>query len=66
MSSWRVRTKAKTKAPAPHLERHPYPHRGYFLGFVGARDVKAAEAVATRAYALTEYQPSRLVVRERV
>ena len=41
-------------------------NRGVFLGFVEAPDQKAAELMAAKAFALSEWQRKRLLVRERV
>jgi hypothetical protein len=51
MSSLRSRTKAKSKATRLRTWK---------------RHATAAEAVAARTFDLTEYQRSRLIVRERV
>lgn len=45
---------------------YPPGTRGILLGFVEAPDLKAAEATAMRAFALNEYQRSRLLLRERM
>jgi hypothetical protein len=67
MSSLRSRTKAKGKA----LRLRSWGvviirNKGQLLGFVEAPDLKAAEAAAVKAFALDEYQRSRLLLRERL
>jgi hypothetical protein len=64
MSSLRSRTKAKSGSQ-PVRTWSLIRSRGHLLGFVEARDAKAAEARAVRAFDLTEYQRSRLIARER-
>jgi hypothetical protein len=39
--------------------------RGELLGYVEAPDLKAAEAAAVKAFAFTDFQRKRLLLRER-
>ena len=67
MSSLRSRTKAKAKAKPPRSWAITLiKNRGVFLGFVEAPDEKAAELMAAKAFALSEWQRKRLIVRKRL
>jgi hypothetical protein len=66
VSSLRLRTTKSIKAPRVRrwgvvLIRS----RGELLGYVEAPDLKAAEAAAVKAFAFTDFQRKRLLLRER-
>jgi hypothetical protein len=65
--SLRLRGRAKS-SKAPELRSWGVVlirNRGQLLGYVEAPDLKAAEAAAVKAFALTDFQRERLLLRER-
>jgi hypothetical protein len=66
MSKLRLRSNNKPQAPPVRSWAVTLiKNRGVFLGFVEARDQKAAELAAAKAFMLSEWQRKRLLVRER-
>jgi hypothetical protein len=65
MSKLRSRIRAPAKKQPRSWAVSLIKNRAVFLGFVEARDEKAAYLAAAKAFTLDEWQRKRLLIRER-